>query len=48
VPAGVRLGMIKFGSRTEVYLPVEAVGEVLVKVGDAVKGGSTVLLRVNP
>ncbi len=46
VKAGERLGMIKFGSRTEVYLPVEAVKEVLVKVGDAVKGGSTILLRM--
>jgi phosphatidylserine decarboxylase len=44
--AGERFGMIKFGSRTEVYLPVEAVKQVLVKVGDAVKGGSTILLRM--
>jgi phosphatidylserine decarboxylase len=46
VRAGDRLGMIKFGSRTELYLPAEVVGEVLVKVGDKVKGGSTILLRV--
>jgi phosphatidylserine decarboxylase len=46
VRAGERLGMIKFGSRTEVYLPLDAVGEVLVQPGDKVKGGSTVLLRV--
>ena len=46
VQAGLRLGMIKFGSRTEVYLPIETVGEVLVKVGDAVRGGSTILLRM--
>jgi phosphatidylserine decarboxylase len=45
VHAGDRLGMIKFGSRTELYLPVAAAREVLVKVGDRVKGGSTVLLR---
>jgi phosphatidylserine decarboxylase len=43
--AGAKLGMIKFGSRTEVYIPVGEQFEVLVKVGDAVKGGSTVLLR---
>ena len=48
VQAGERLGMIKFGSRTEVYLPIDAVDEVLVKPGDKVKGGSTVLLRVRP
>ena len=46
VRAGERFGMIKFGSRTEVYVPVEAVKEVLVKPGDAVKGGSTILLRM--
>ena len=37
--------MIKFGSRTEVYLPAGEVIEVLVKVGDMVQGGSTILLR---
>jgi phosphatidylserine decarboxylase len=46
VKAGERCGMIKFGSRTELLLPVEAVKEVLVKVGDAVHGGSTTLLRM--
>jgi phosphatidylserine decarboxylase len=44
VRAGDRLGMIKFGSRTEVSLPADRVREVCVKVGDKVKGGSTVLL----
>lgn len=46
VHAGDRLGMIKFGSRTDVLLPVGHAKEVLVKAGDKVKGGSTVLLRV--
>jgi phosphatidylserine decarboxylase len=46
VPAGERFGMIKFGSRTEVYLPVGEVEEVLVKVGDRVGGGSSVLARL--
>ena len=46
VKAGARLGMIKFGSRTDVLLPVSAVGEVRIKVGDKVCGGSTVLLRL--
>jgi phosphatidylserine decarboxylase len=44
--AGQRYGMIKFGSRTDVLLPPEVVAEVPVKVGQTVKGGSTVLLRV--
>ncbi len=46
VRAGDRLGMIKLGSRTEVLVPVEPGLEVLVKVGDKVKGGTSLLLRV--
>lgn len=45
VTAGDRYGMIKFGSRTDVLVPVEAGIEVLAKVGDKVKGGVTVLMR---
>src|SRR6266516_4534028 len=41
---GDRFGMIRFGSRTELYLPLNA--EVLVKVGDHVLGGSTVIARL--
>jgi phosphatidylserine decarboxylase len=41
---GERFGMIRFGSRTELYLPLEA--EVLVKRGDHVFGGSTVIARL--
>ena len=42
---GQRVGMIKFGSRTEVYLPLEAGFEVAVAPGARVAGGSTVLAR---
>jgi phosphatidylserine decarboxylase len=38
---GERFGMIRFGSRTEVYLPLNA--ELLVNVGDHVLGGSTII-----
>lgn len=38
---GQRVGMIKFGSRTDVLMPAEATPRV--KVGMRVKGGSTVL-----
>ena len=38
---GQRVGLIKFGSRVNVLLPAEA--ELRVKVGQKVKGGSTVL-----
>jgi phosphatidylserine decarboxylase len=40
---GQRLGMIRFGSRTEVFLPVECT--VLVKPGDRVAGASTPIAR---
>ena len=41
---GERFGMIRFGSRTEVYLPLNA--NVLVKVGDHVAGGATIIARL--
>jgi phosphatidylserine decarboxylase len=41
---GDRFGMIRFGSRTEVYLPLAA--DVLVRVGDHVAGGSTIIARL--
>jgi phosphatidylserine decarboxylase len=41
---GDHFGMIRFGSRTEVYLPLDA--EVLVKVGDRVTGGMSVIARL--
>jgi phosphatidylserine decarboxylase len=48
VRVGERFGMIKFGSRTDVLVPVEQAREVLVKVGQAVRGGLTPLLRMPP
>jgi len=41
---GDRFGMIRFGSRTELYLPLSAT--VLVKEGDHVAGGSTPIARL--
>ncbi len=38
---GERLGMIRFGSRTELWLPAEA--KVTVRPGDQVRGGATVV-----
>jgi phosphatidylserine decarboxylase len=43
---GERVGLIKFGSRTDVIFPANA--EMKVKVGDTVKGGSTVLAIAQP
>ncbi len=44
VEKGERFGMIRFGSRTEVYLPLDAT--VTVKIGDRVSGGATVIARL--
>jgi phosphatidylserine decarboxylase len=46
VQKGERLGMIKLGSRTDVLIPAGQARTVCVKVGDTVKGGATILLRV--
>ncbi|MCL2130128.1 MAG: phosphatidylserine decarboxylase [Treponema sp.] len=45
---GEKFGMIKFGSRTEIYVPLGANFEVAVKTGDKVKAGLTPLLRYLP
>ena len=42
---GQRIGMIKFGSRVEVYVPVESGFEVLVGPGARVRAGETILGR---
>jgi len=44
VPKGHRFGMIRFGSRTEVYLPLSA--KVAVAVGDRVSGAETIIARL--
>jgi phosphatidylserine decarboxylase len=41
---GFRFGMIRFGSRTEVYLPLDA--EVTVKIGERVIGGASVIAKL--
>jgi phosphatidylserine decarboxylase len=43
VARGHRFGMIRFGSRTEVFVPLEC--SVLVKAGDRVAGASTPIAR---
>jgi phosphatidylserine decarboxylase len=41
VARGERIGLVRFGSRVDVWLPKDA--EILVRVGENVKGGSSVL-----
>src|SRR5713101_6452188 len=43
VARGERIGLVRFGSRVDVWVPKEA--EILVQVGENVKGGSSVLAR---
>jgi phosphatidylserine decarboxylase len=44
---GERFGMIKFGSRTELYLPLSEADryDIMVKTGDAVRAGLSPLVR---
>jgi len=42
---GEKFGMIKFGSRTELYYPLRENARCEVKVGDKVKAGSSILVR---
>ncbi len=42
---GQKYGMIKFGSRTEIYIPRDKVRDLAVRLKDKVKGGETVIAR---
>jgi phosphatidylserine decarboxylase len=44
VERGERIGLMKFGSRMDVFLPADA--EVLVSVGQRVVGGETIIARL--
>ena len=44
VARGERVGLVRFGSRVDLWMPENA--EVAVKVGEIVKGGSTILARL--
>jgi len=43
---GERFGMIRFGSRTEILVPMDS--EILVQPGDHVRGGETPVARMPP
>ncbi|NIK73222.1 phosphatidylserine decarboxylase [Thermonema lapsum] len=42
--AGEEFGFIKFGSRVDVFLPLDA--EILVNIGDKTKGGEQIIARL--
>ncbi len=44
IKKGHRIGMIRFGSRTELFLP-RAAAEVLAQPGDRIKAGETIIGR---
>jgi len=44
VPQGNRIGIIRFGSRVDLFIPEE--WEITCKIGDRAKGGLTALARV--
>ncbi len=44
---GERIGMMKFGSRLDIYLPADRV-EVVVRKDDRVRAGETVIARILP
>lgn len=43
VVRGQRFGMIKFGSRVDIYLPIDV--EVLVQIGDRTRAGASAIAR---
>jgi phosphatidylserine decarboxylase len=42
---GRKFGMVKFGSRTELYLPMRQSAKCLLKVGDKVRAGLSILVK---
>jgi len=47
VKKGERIGMIRLGSRVDVYLPVDRIKKVFVKPGDKIKAGSDTIAEIN-
>ena len=45
ITTGDRIGMMKFGSRLDMYLPADEV-EVIVKPGDTVRAGETIVAHI--
>ena len=47
IKAGDRIGMMKFGSRLDIYLPAADV-DVSIKAGDRVRAAETIIARIKP
>jgi phosphatidylserine decarboxylase len=45
VMTGQHLGLIRFGSCTEIYLPVNA--DIMVETGQRIRGGETIIAQFN-
>ena len=44
---GDRIGIIRLGSRVDLYIPSKHVKKIMVKVGDMVKAGEDTVAEVN-
>lgn len=44
---GDRIGIIRLGSRVDVYLPINKIKEITVKIGDPVKAGEDTIAFIN-
>jgi len=42
---GEKFGMLKFGSRTELFLPLRENAKCMVRIGDKVKAGLTPVVK---
>ena len=44
---GDKIGLIRLGSRVDVYLPNKFLNDIAVSVGDKIKAGESVLAKIN-
>jgi phosphatidylserine decarboxylase len=47
VEKGERIGMIRFGSRVDVYLPTKKIKHITVKIDDRIKAGEDTIAEIN-
>ncbi len=47
IKKGEKIGMIKLGSRVDIYLPLKKIKHVNVKIGDIVKAGRDTIAEIN-